>query len=143
MYKGFKMILKDFDYRIWSDSYCKNNECPCGGYVKNEVQKHQLLVDANAQNSIIELWTGLKDKNGIPIYENDILRINGKKHFNIFYVEYSKIKCGYNAIFNPRLEVSFDLSFLHCYGGDFEIIGNIHENPELLENNQILKENNE
>lgn len=69
-------------------------------------------------------YTGLKDKNGIEIYEGDILGLDSREPFG--YVTFDK--AGF------RLETSRDKSnFLHNYNRfNLQIIGNIYENPELL-----------
>ena len=78
--------------------------------------------------------TGLKDKNGKPIFEGDIIKTkeygrdighSNVNNFDIFKVIYEpavfrleNVRRGFNLVGN---------------GNDFEIIGNIHDNPELLE----------
>lgn len=72
-------------------------------------------------------FTGLTDKNGKKSFEGDIVKIELLGGFEIGHITYSETGCRFK----------FADRYGSTYGFDdtctFEVIGNIHDNPELLE----------
>ena len=74
---------------------------------------------------ILMQFTGLLDKNGKEIYEGDIVKEGGK----ISLIEY----CNEGAFELISKEGRFVCHLCFLVSDEIEVIGNIYENPELLE----------
>ena len=80
--------------------------------------------------STICQYTGLKDNNGNLIWENDIVNCLAEECCG--YIGWNENEAGF--YFNVSLEGGgFDEEHIYDYQDCMEIIGNIFDNPELLE----------
>jgi uncharacterized phage protein (TIGR01671 family) len=85
-------------------------------------------------NELLMQYTGLKDKNGKEIYEGDVLQIPDN------YDTYGMMAGEKRAVIFMDGGFRFESPKKNARGhwleddGEFEVIGNIYENPELISN---------
>ena len=118
-------------FRVWSDywkRYSFDAELYSDGSLYAMFEDDDGVTHHENTDLVLEFDTGLKDKNGKPIYGGDI-------------VKYDCTGCNYIVVYR-KYDVSFVLEnddreeiihFHYARQDSYEVIGNRHENPELLE----------
>ena len=136
---------KRIDNGEWVEGYyiyhIKRTICPIGDSVKPEDEQHVIMQDGFSdwnmpRNTVVFdidpetvcQYTGLKDKNGKRIWENDIVRIENSMDEGIGNIEF------YGGMWYVDGEPSNSLHDIMEYDdiAEIEVIGNIFDNQELL-----------
>ena len=92
------------------------------------VEQEPSYKDAEVDSDTVGQYTGLTDKNGKKIFEGDIVVVplSGKSAKGI--IKYFKTDiCGFTVITQPQYS-----NYVLQKNCAYEVIGNIHDNPELL-----------
>jgi uncharacterized phage protein (TIGR01671 family) len=122
--------------KLWPADLIKRNSIFA---LSSSLPVKDFLVLPTSEHITLEQYTGLKDKNGKEIFERDHLKCNhfidayGKTHHLTHAVYWNKDQFCWK-VKDKSGEVDIALWVYVKNAEDIEVIGNTHENPELLEN---------
>ena len=118
----------------WVEGYYRR--IPCMGMLehyimprnpKNRMEQYAINPDTLCQ------YTGLTDKNGRKIWENDICN-RKEKYPEIVTYNKGDWQLDYSYVWGKEMHTdACNLGFYVCERNCVEVIGNIFDNPELLE----------
>jgi uncharacterized phage protein (TIGR01671 family) len=111
--------------KIWSsvDSRERFTICPAERFANDgftDTGEVEVIPETVGQ------YTGLKDKNGRKIFEGDIVSFNFHEKIDVAVVLYKET----SFMLKTKTCIMFGLG---CSLDSIEVIGNIHDNPKILE----------
>ncbi|MFS5167843.1 YopX family protein [Streptococcus agalactiae] len=117
-------------FRAWSKKFERMYEVTLIDYENGDVglkDDHGGVAIGDVKQLILMQSTGMFDKNGVEIFEGDIVKIK-RLIGSRFLVERHKKTTQF------ILRANFWMEYFGTFGQDeLEVVGNIYENPELLE----------
>ena len=130
----YKGSLRIVTYQPADDSSFQQYEIEdttCGVFPNDFMSGYCEMVDP----ATIGQFTGLCDKNGVRIYEGDICR--NTRNGETVSVKWHGTLAGY--VWSKRKSNSslYDFGELFRAYDKYEVIGNIHDNPELLVDDNV------
>lgn len=87
-------------------------------------------------------FSGIRGKKGNEIYEGDIVQCMNNRFLSPFTPNsepFMAVVVFVEGLFAVKRIDTFDIDCLCNWSNDAEVIGNIYDNPELLEENKKLK----
>lgn len=142
-------MSREIKFRVWAGDHMEHSVLVGCGIAVYADEEYGTIANPDDPASItpcntiypcdteVMQYTGLKDKNGVEVYEGDILAIESeveRSSYCIYRVVYVEEKGKFMC--KPVCDCEMYDTFIvlnHCdRAGEYAVIGNVHQNPELL-----------
>lgn len=123
--------MRELKFRVWSNYWKKfatEAELYMDGSVDAIFEDDDGVPHHENTDMVIEQYTMLRDKNGKEIYEGDIVAYD--YGFGTYIVTYRRYDASFVLEDDDREEIINLILSGHPF---YKVVGNIHENPKLLE----------
>jgi hypothetical protein len=114
--------MREIKFRAWDTSDVEKGPYMLGPYDLTDA----IFSHTQVRRMPLMQYTGLKDKNGVEIYEGDIVE---------WWDSFGVSGLG-NDSFSTRMQVKYEHGAFEPVAGlipaDMEVLGNYYQNPELL-----------
>ena len=127
LFRGKRTDNGEWEYGdLWCNPYGKRAVC-----IVSPINDQGTTGGNEVIPETVGQYTGLTDKNGRKIFEGDI--VEGNSEYFTYTHPYGKVVYDGGQFFISFDDVLEDIECLGAWANDVEIIGNIYDNPELLE----------
>lgn len=135
--------MREIKFRVWDNENKEMLELEELNYEYGQPAIRTTMYSDyfGTDDMVLMQYTGLKDKNGVEIYEGDILKIpewlwEDEQEYCVCIYQQENEVCdvyGFGLYIKDGYSGKYKVRVPSDEWDEFEVVGNIYENPELIE----------